>query len=146
MPYRLSVRRQAISDALDAYLRGNVADLEPALGAREREVGRCHRAIPLYRNMTETIFMQISGALFAWDNATPAPADDIRPLDPMSVRFNFLLAAGSRYHPALTPLLPDRPPRAQDCHACGGAGFHAIASDFCYFCDALGWVVQGASG
>jgi hypothetical protein len=54
---------------------------------------------------------------------------------------------GAERYPALAPLIPERPPEAEDCPLCGGSGTDvSVAGDemTCVWCSGLGWaMVEG---
>ncbi|MCI0665954.1 MAG: hypothetical protein L0220_33280 [Acidobacteria bacterium] len=56
-----------------------------------------------------------------------------------------ILAWGAERYPALTSLIPERPPEAEDCPLCGGSGTNvSIAGSemSCVLCSGLRWAVE----
>jgi len=61
-----------------------------------------------------------------------------------SYRLSTILAWGAERYPALAPLIPERPPEAEDCPLCGGSGTDvsvASAEMACVWCSGLRWTV-----
>jgi hypothetical protein len=130
----------AVGRALQRYLRERDRG-EPAASAelsrRERLVAAANRAVPLLRDLFETVYLRCDGSFFAWDNDTPDQTTAIRDIDPEQSR-TCLLMWGSRRHPELAELLPPREGDARDCDACAGTG-RGRDVDMCYLCSGLGW-------
>src|SRR5262245_23779098 len=62
-----------------------------------------------------------------------------------SYRLSTILAWGAERYPALAPLIPERPPEAEDCPLCGGSGMSVAGDEItCLWCSGLRWaVVEG---
>jgi len=61
-----------------------------------------------------------------------------------SYRLSTILAWGAERYPALAPLIPERPPEAEDCPLCGGSGTNvSVAGDemTCEWCSGLRWAM-----
>ena len=61
-----------------------------------------------------------------------------------SYRLSTILAWGAERYPALAPLIPERPPEAEDCPLCGGSGTDVSFAGnemTCDWCSGLRWVV-----
>ena len=138
MPYRHAPTEQIVLAALESYLKSDPDVAFPELDAAERQVATRFRAVPLFRNTFETLFLCTTGAFIAWSSDPPAPSDEVRVLDANALDITFLLATGAQRHPALAQLLPPRPARAADCYSCGGAGYRR-ATGPCLVCKGLGW-------
>jgi hypothetical protein len=55
------------------------------------------------------------------------------------------LAWGAERYPALAPLIPERPPEAEDCPLCRGSGTNVSISGndvTCVWCSGLRWAVE----
>jgi hypothetical protein len=74
------------------------------LDHREREVARAFQALPVLRDMVETIYLRPDGTFFAWDNDTAGQTTLVRELDADGSNRTCLLVWGSRRHPELSAL------------------------------------------
>lgn len=141
MPYRDPPLEHVVLAALEGYLSRDAHDPCPELAALERQVAARMQAVPLFRNLTETIFLAASGAYFAWDSDPPAPPGSVRPIDAAALDTTLLIATGAHLNPELAALLPRRPAAAGDCYACGGRERRADVGP-CTVCHGLGWLVD----
>ena len=133
----------AVGRALARFLDEPDSDSKaPAaeLDRRERLVARKYRALPVLRDMLETVYLRPDGTFFGWDNDTPDQTDIVNDIQADGGNRTCLLVWGARRHPELVALLPPRPSDAKDCAGCDGTG-HGPKVDMCYACYGLGWAV-----
>ncbi len=102
------------------------------------------RCVPLYRDFTHAFGIDEEGNVHA-DEIDPWPMpvemNRLLPLTPCIVKdvrlLNLALREGSKEHPWLVPLFPERPADAIDCATCKGA---PLPGDMICACGGAGWL------
>lgn len=100
-----------------------------------------HRALPLYVDWAATIGITPRGDIVEW--STEGDYDGLRPAESSWVVD--ALVQGSKKYPALSFLIPPRPPTAHTCPDCQGTGRitalpEQITEQVICSCGGVGWV------
>ncbi|WP_145952177.1 hypothetical protein [Paludisphaera borealis] len=100
-----------------------------------------HGALPLYVSWGATIGITPKGKIVEW--STEGDYEGLRPADPSWVIS--ALVQGSKKWPALTALIPPRPPTAHTCPDCHGTGrIHGVPENIAdgvgCSCRGVGWI------
>ncbi len=127
---------QIVGEAVELALSDFLQDSSPAQ-KELREIASAKHVLPLYLDWNGCLAIRPNGQLIWFDYDTP---DVVRIEEDPRIR-NLALFRGSKKHPAIQCLIPNRPINAATCPHCGGTGElpEPMKKAVC-FCGGLGWL------
>ena len=108
--------------------------------AEEYRLSQKFTALPIGSGSFSYFLLHPDGEVISIDSLDSVEVERSRE----SCRLSTILAWGAERYPALAPLIPERPPEAEDCPLCGGSGTDvSVVGDemTCVWCNGLRWAV-----
>lgn len=128
---------EAVELALSRFLKDSSPD---AMGLRELAAAK--HVLPLYCDIGGCLAIDASGQILCFDWNTP----DVFRVEEDPLWRRLALFQGSRKHPEIQCLVPQRPSDAETCPLCGGTGTPKLPEPFrnvvCR-CGGIGWLPRG---
>lgn len=103
------------------------------LDRADQEAAHRTGGVPVYSDMSGCLLIQPDGQIVRFDYETEAIAPELRPQ-----WLKIAKHSAARRFPALTALLPPKPPHARLCEQCDGSG--EISGAWCGRCFGVGWL------
>ncbi len=130
--------RAKVAKSHSAYIHGKA---QPVFNYDLRDIAAELKLLPMMNDMGGCFAMSLDGEIvsFTWEQPTVLRTET----EPSIIRT--VLFQGSKKHPALASLVPQRPAAAIDCPSCSGSGTCVPATPdvfdaFVCVCGGLGWV------
>jgi hypothetical protein len=128
---------------LNVVVNELLPELSPSdfVDAEEYRLSQKFTALPIGSGSFSYFLLNPDGEVISIDSLDSEEVERSRE----SYRLATILAWGTERYPALAPLIPDRPPEAEDCPLCGGSGTDVSATSdemTCVWCSGLRWAVM----
>src|SRR5262245_26941501 len=142
---RVPVMKYVNPQELNVVVNELLPELSPSdfADAEEYRLSQKFTALPIGSGSFSYFLLHPDGEVISIDCLDSEEVERSRE----SYRLSTILAWGAERYPALAPLIPERPPEAEDCPLCGGSGNDvSVAGDemTCVWCNGLRWaVVEG---
>jgi hypothetical protein len=142
---RATIVKYVNPEKLNVVVTGLLPELSPSdfADAEEYRLSQKFTALPIGSGEFSYFLLHPDGEVISIDCLDSVEVE--RSCE--SYRLSTILAWGAERYPALAPLIPERPPEAEDCPLCGGSGTDvSVAGDemTCVWCSGLGWaMVEG---
>jgi hypothetical protein len=130
-------------EKLNVVVNELLPELSPSdfADAEEYRLSQKFTALPIGSGSFSYFLLHPDGEVISIDSLDSIEVERSRE----SYRLSTILAWGAERYPALAPLIPERPPEAEDCPLCGGSGTDvSVAGDeiACVWCSGLRWAVM----
>ena len=142
---RATIVKYVNPEKLNVVINGLLPELSPSdfADAEEYRLSQKFTALPIGSGEFSYFLLHPDGEVISIDCLDSVEVE--RSCE--SYRLSTILAWGAERYPALAPLIPERPPEAEDCPLCGGSGTDvSVAGDemTCVWCSGLRWtLVEG---